>query len=302
MDNGKKFHIIDVFAEKPFCGNQLVVIEHSDDLSDTVKQKIAAEMNYSETVFINNFNNEAHSAEISIFTPKQQIPFAGHPCLGAAWVLKKKGFPLEGDHLYLQTRAGEICMYFSQDESSDTVIWMQQPDAVFGAQYLIPDTAAALGLEVDDFDENYPLQWVSAGLPHMIIPLKTKDALQRASVQADAWVELFHDSEPCNLLIFTPQPFEENQNLAVRVFAPQLGIREDSATGSGNGCLAAWLLKHRYFDSGDISVIAGQGYLMNRPSQLYLQGRIEDNQMQVFVGGKISPMASGIFQIPDLLH
>ena len=153
--------------------------------------------------------------------------------------------------------------------------------------------ARVLSLEEDDVDTEYPVQLVSTGLPTLIVPLQSLDAVQRATTNHEPYYEkLIEPYGNMNILLFATETYDDH-DINARVFADCGGVPEDPATGSSNGCLAAYLVEHDYFDATGIDVEVEQGYEMNRPSLLHLYAEQADEDIGVYVGGRVVPVAEG---------
>ncbi len=281
------FYIVDVFAEEKYAGNQLAVVRGGADLPDETLQKIALEMNYSETTFVLSEGEIEGGYDVRIFTPGGEVPFAGHPTLGTAYVIQHEILDDPVERVTLNLKAGNIPVTFGE------VLWMRQLQPTFGKTLDPASVASMLHLERADLDDHYPIQEVSTGLPALIVPLKNLDALQRCRVHRDRYLEVVEYIEAKNVLVFCPEPHERS-DLSVRMFAPGLGVSEDPATGSANGCLAGYLVEHRYFGTDYIDVQVEQGHEIGRPSLLYLQAEKKDDETTVRVGGKVQMVAKGI--------
>ena len=284
------FYIVDVFAEKKYSGNQLAVVTDAGRLSAPQMQKIANEMHFSETTFVLSSRMQKGGYDVRIFTPKQELPFAGHPTLGTAFVIKNF-VAVRKAEILLNLKAGQIPVYFEETKGHETG-WMRQNLPVFGKKFEAARFAQLLGLDGSDFDTRFPIQEVSTGLLFIIVPLKTLSAVKRARVNQALQFELAKESM-AGILIFCPEPYEKRSDLNVRVFVDAYGIPEDPATGSGNGCLAAYLSKYRYFGSSEVQVNVEQGCEIGRPSLLYLRAKRKDKTMLVEVGGKVVLIAKG---------
>jgi len=285
-----KFYIVDVFAERKFEGNQLAVFICEDVLFEAEMQKIAKEMNYSETTFITSKENY----DVRIFTPEVELPFAGHPTIGTAHVIQQELIKGNTKTLLLNLKIGPIPVLFKYKSGKVDVIWMEQNPPTFGRFFDIELISQILNLDEFDIDDRFPIQEVSTGGPFIIVPLKTLDALKRAKVDVDKCLELLEKTDAKSILIFCPETRNKGNDLSVRVFAHYHGIPEDPATGSGNGCLAAFLVKHQYFIKNKIDVRVEQGYEVGRPSLLYLRAEEGDEgKISVSVGGKSFIVAQG---------
>ncbi|CAA9433997.1 MAG: Phenazine biosynthesis protein PhzF like [uncultured Rubrobacteraceae bacterium] len=280
------FTIVDVFAEEKYAGNPLAVVRGAADLPDEVLQKITREMNYSETTFILSEKERDGGYDVRIFTPGGEVPFAGHPTLGTADVIRAEILAEPAERIVLNLRAGKIPVTFGD------VLQMRQLPPTFG-QTLDPGRLArVLNLEGEDLDDRHPVQEVSTGLPAVIVPLGTLDALKRCRVNWDLYRETAAAGK--NLYAFCPEPHEDGSgDLSARMFSGDLGVSEDPATGSAAGCLAGYLVEHRYFGTDSVDVRVEQGYEIQRPSLLYLQAERERDEINVSVGGKVQLVARG---------
>jgi len=248
------FYIVDVFAEERYSGNQLAVVRGGADLSDETLQKIALEMYYSETTFILSEKEIDGGYDVRIFTPGGEVPFAGHPTLGTAYVIRHEILASPARRITLNLKAGKIPVSFGEG------LWMRQLPPTFSTTLDPAQVSSTLRLESADLDDRY--------------------------------LELVGNIEAENVLVFCPEP-HENADLSARMFAPGLGFPEDPATGSANGCLAGYLVEHRYFRIDSIDVRVEQGYEIGRPSLLYLRAEKKDEETNIHVGGKVQMVARG---------
>ena len=280
------FYIVDVFAEERYAGNQLAVIRGGADLPDEMLQKIALEMNYSETTFVLSEEESEGGYDVRIFTPGDEVPFAGHPTLGTAYVIQHEILASPVESITLNLKAGGIPVTFGE------VLWMRQLPPTFGATFDSALVARTLNLETADLDDHYPVQEVSTGLPALIVPLRDLDALRRCKVDWERYTKVAGSGK--NLYVFCPESHDDGPgDLSARMFANDLGVPEDPATGSAAGCLAAYLFEHNYLETGPVDVRVEQGYEIGRPSLLYLQAARDGDEMRVDVGGKVQMVAKG---------
>jgi trans-2,3-dihydro-3-hydroxyanthranilate isomerase len=285
------FYIVDVFAEQKFAGNQLAVFRQAAGLSTEEMQAIAGEMHYSETTFILSDDQRDGGFDVRIFTPKEEVPFAGHPTLGTASIIRDQILGGGAQKVVLNLKVGPIPVSFNENGYA----WMRQIEPVFGPQHDLQTFASILNLEPADFDERFPIQEVSTGLPFFIVPLKSLRALKAARVNRDKCFDLVNTTEAKGILIFCPETHAAGNDLAVRVFVDYLGIPEDPATGSGNGCLAGYLVKHSFFGEKQVDIHVEQGYEVDRPSLLLLKAAEEKGKIAINVGGKSVLVAQGKF-------
>jgi trans-2,3-dihydro-3-hydroxyanthranilate isomerase len=285
------FYIVDVFAEKKYAGNQLAVFRRAAGLSSETMQQITREINFSETTFILEDEPRDGGYDVRIFTPKEEVPFAGHPTLGTAQIIADEILDGRAGNVTLNLKIGPIPVTFSEDGYA----WMKQVEPEFGKQHPLESLAEVLGLDPGAIDERFPIQEVSTGLPFFIVPLKTLAVLKQAKIDRVRYDELVNASWAKGILLFCPQPHEPGNDISVRVFVDYFGVPEDPATGSGNGCLAGYLVKHRYFGKDSIDIHSEQGYEIGRPSLLLLKAAEEDNKINISVGGKTVTVAKGEF-------
>jgi trans-2,3-dihydro-3-hydroxyanthranilate isomerase len=289
------FTIVDVFAEKKYAGNQLAVFRDAGDLSDEEMQHFAKEMNYSETTFILSEDEWKGGYDVRIFTPAEELPFAGHPTLGTAFVIQQEIIRKPVEKVILNLPVGQIpvALSFSKGEVDD--LWMEQKHPEFGPEIDKAIIARSLSIKEVDIDDRFPVQEVSTGLPSIIVPLKTLEAVKKARINRDVFFGLIADTEAKAPLIFCPETYSSKNDINCRVFADYYDIPEDPATGSANGCLAGYLVKHRYFGGTRINLRVEQGYEIGRPSLLYLKAEESADTIDVLVGGKVFKIAKGEF-------
>jgi trans-2,3-dihydro-3-hydroxyanthranilate isomerase len=292
-----RFFITDVFGWEKYSGNQLATFLNGDQLSEDEMQKIAREINFSETTFILSDNTIDGSYAVRIFTPAKEIDFAGHPTLGTAFIIKKHILKQHAGNVVLNLNAGKIPVTFSSMDDLST-LWMDQIEPMFGSVLNAGIIAEMLSLPADALDGRYPIQEVSTGLPHMIVPLKNLEALKNASIVKERYFEAIRDISSKCILLFCPEGRDNSHTLSVRMFADFLGIPEDPATGSGNGCLAGYLVKHKYLGSSTIDICVGQGHEIGRPSLLMLKAEeLKDGRIHISVGGRVIPIAEGFWYL-----
>ncbi|MCG5057402.1 MAG: PhzF family phenazine biosynthesis protein [Limnoraphis sp. WC205] len=289
------FYIVDVFAEDKYAGNQLAVVfgEGVMSLSDAEMQQIAQEMNYSETSFIPSSQTEDGGYDVRIFTPQKELPFAGHPTLGTAYIIQQEIIQKPLEQVILNLGVGQIPVTWTQDEDGDEILWMRQNNPEFYHTLEANLVAEVLGLEVSEIDPKFPIQEVSTGIPFILVPLKNLAALKKAKVNLEKYSKLMEITHSTEIFVFSPEPYSPENQISARMFAPSLGIPEDPATGSANGCLAGYLIQHSYFEKDQIDLKVEQGYEINRPSILYLKAKKVADKIEVMVGGKVVKVAQG---------
>ncbi|MFB0509100.1 MAG: PhzF family phenazine biosynthesis protein [bacterium] len=290
----KECLFLDVFTDKPYSGNQLAVFPDATGLTSEQMQKLANEINYSETTFILASKDASADFEMRIFSVQLELPFAGHPTLGTAYAImnlldiwqKKK------DKLRLKTKVGIIPLAKEDDN-----IWMQQNEPEFFKQYKNKKEIADLvNLLPEDISEKYPVEEVSTGNKMLIIPIKNLAAIKRANGNMNNIKAFQPKDSPVGPYLFTLESVNPSAKIHTRFFAPHIGVIEDAATGSAAGPLTGYLLKHKIFGKSFL-IENEQGIEMNRPSKILLQGEIKENKYIVKIGGKAVYVGKAEFEI-----
>ncbi len=291
---GYPLYLVDVFAEKKYAGNQLAVIGNAAGLSAETMEEIAREMNYSETTFILADEERDGGFDVRIFSPGEELPFAGHPTLGTAYIIQQFIVRAEVPVVSLNLKVGQIPVSFSYSGGEPDVLWMRQVAPTFGKTFEPGEAAGALSLDTGAVDSRFPVQEVSTGLPFIIVPLKDLEAVRDCRIDKKGYLNLIDRAEAKSVLVFCPETYKPENRVNARMFDDYHGIAEDAATGSANGCLAAYLVKNRYFGSREIDLRVEQGYEIGRPSLLLLQAReVANGEIEVNVGGKVIMVARG---------
>ncbi len=288
-----KFYILDVFAESRYAGNQLAVVRDCETFSDAEMQTIAQEMNYSETTFI--LSEEPHDGgyNVRIFTPRVELPFAGHPTLGTAYLIQQEILKKNVDQVILNLQVGQIPVKFHYKDDIPDIIWMNQVPPSFGEIIDKDKIAESLNIDVSDIDERFPVREVSTGTPVIIAPLKSLPAVKKSFIDKGKFFKLIETLQAKAILIFSPETYDRANDLNARFFADYLGVAEDPATGSAAGCLAGYLSEYKYFGKEKIDIKVEQGYEIDRHSLLYLKSEKLTDKIDVHVGGKVFMVASG---------
>ncbi len=288
-----EFYTVDVFAEEKYSGNQLAVFRNAKDLTGREMQKIAKEINYSETTFISSDELKNSGYDVRIFTPAEEVPFAGHPTLGTAFVIRREIIKKPVEQVILNYKVGQIPVHFEKMNDDQEILWMKPKEPVFGDVFEPDEIIQFLSVNRDDIDSRFPIQHISIGIDFVFIPLSTLDSVKKASVIRDKFFSWAADKKPKAVFVFCLQTYNPVNDMNVRLFADYFGIVEDPATGSANSCLAAYLVKHKYFEKTKIDIRVEQGYEIGRPSLLYLKAEEQDNKINVSVGGKVTMIAKG---------
>jgi trans-2,3-dihydro-3-hydroxyanthranilate isomerase len=301
-----RFVQVDVFTERVFGGNPLAVVFEAEGLADAEMQAIAREMNCSETTFLLPPTRSDCAARVRIFTPKREIPFAGHPTIGTAWVLAtEKLLPVGTTRFSLEEGIGPIEVTLEGDAARPRFLWMKHGEARLGPE--LTDRAGfaqALGLAEADLLAGHPVCTGTTGNPFLYIPLKDRAAVDRAHLDVPA-VQAAQGAGPnLGVFVFSPDPRggkPGKSTVYARMFAPHTsGIPEDPATGSASGPLGAYLVERGLVPpAATVDIVSEQGRRMGRPSFLHIRvGTSGGRVTSIQVGGSVVPVIDGRLRIP----
>ncbi len=293
--NQFRYYTCDVFTNRAFGGNPLAVLTDARQLDDGTMQDIAREFNFSETAFVFPPSDPPHTARLRIFTPGGELPFAGHPTIGAAFVLSSIGAIPSASQVVFEEGIGPIHVHI--DRSGGQVVLCtltaaQAPRKVATINQRVR-LAAMLGLHAGDIDARAEV-W-SCGVPFTVVPLATVEALQRARLDRDRWSRLLGGHEGRKVY---PIARLDDATWRVRMFAPSLGVPEDPATGAAAAALAGWLAAQRPEGSGTRRWRILQGEDIGRPSEIMLEADVKDGVANtVRVGGRCVMMTEGTLRL-----
>lgn len=281
-----KFYIVDCFAEEKYQGNELLVVLADRPVSDREQQQIAREINFSETAFILSGKQDNGGYDVRIWTPNVgEVPFAGHPSLGTAFVIHHYLERGQSKSVNLNLKVGQIPVAISESG-----LTMYQNPPVFGEVISKQEIADVFGISPGQISDEYPVQWVSTGLAAVIVALKDRETLSRVRMNREAFEQyiLRHPGSYCSHLFFADMG---NNVLAARCLMED--YLEDPATGSANGDLAGYLLQYGYFNRSDIEYTVIQGEDMGRKSVLHVRAGKTGDAWTIAVGGQCHLVASG---------
>ncbi|TRX42409.1 PhzF family phenazine biosynthesis protein [Flavobacterium restrictum] len=283
------FYIVDVFAEKKYAGNQLAVFMDAKDLSSEEMQRIACEINFAESTFVTHIQPENNTATIRIFTPVSEMQFAGHPIIGTSWVLLNKIFNNQPQSMTLSVPIGEILVQQTTD-----LVWLQAAQPAFMDVFSHEGLMSFTNLVTADFDATFPIQEVSTGSAFVIVPLQNKKALENIHFDLDKMKEWLQKNCKTNHRALYFYCLEE-EKISTRMFCIEKNaLIEDAATGSASTCLQAFLLKYY---APEIQLVNHQGDCINRPSQIYFDGKRSDTYFDIKIGGKTQFLAKGEWEV-----
>jgi len=282
----RQIRVVDVFTDKPLAGNQLAVVLDGRDLSPRLMQRIAREMNFSETTFIFPPENPAHAARVRIFTPGTELPFAGHPTIGTAWVLSNEGLA-KGDEFTLEENVGPVKV-----RCADGLVWMTHPPLTFGGVFAHKQVATAIGVPEDVVVHDVPAQLASTGNPFVFVALRDAGAVDSAVPDTARLRKLVKASGAHGVFLFASVGADR---LYSRMFA--IDIAEDPATGSASGPLGAFAVKYGLVERAPkVSIVSEQGTKMGRQSFVHISldyGESRDIPERIDVGGGVMSVLSG---------
>lgn len=277
------FYQVDVFTNHMFGGNPLAVFVKGEIFKQEELQKVALEMNLSETTFVYPPSLINVDFDVRVFTPKREIPFAGHPTLGTAYVLRKY-CGVTANPLRLNFKKGVISVWIEGDK-----FFMEHPPSdILYELNRSENIAAALGLTFTDLCEKLPIRVVSTGFPALLVPITSLDIINKISINTQVLNHILGPLGVDMIYPFCRKTLDPDNTVHVRAFAPNIGISEDPATGSVAGAMGAYWASINPEDK--IKMVIEQGYAMHRPSLIYVE--VSENQ-KILVGGQCHPVFTG---------
>jgi trans-2,3-dihydro-3-hydroxyanthranilate isomerase len=291
---------LDVFTNRPFTGIQLAVFPDAAGIDERRMQRIANEMALPETTFVFPPEAPGIDARVRIFTPSRELPMAGSPTIGTIFALAGAGRLRAGaDKAVLGLGIGPTTVGLEWGQNALRFAWMMQPIPTFGP--IVTDNvavAAALGIEPEDLaGGNLPVQVGSSGVPFLYVPLRSRAAVDAASIERERLCTLLRsvDREELPVFVFSCQPADDDATVYSRMFGPCIGIPEDPGTGGAGGPLGAYLLQYKAVSADTASrLVSLQGVRVGRPSRIYiaLSARVGVLE-EVRVGGEAVVVGEG---------
>jgi len=283
----------DVFTDRLFGGNQLAVILDGRGLSTETMQAIAKEMNFSETTFVLPPEKPATDVRMRIFTPGSEMPMAGHPTIGSTFALARAGvIEPKRERFVFGLNVGPVTVALTWKGDELSFAWMSQARPIFG-EPIADKAAAAAALSLSPAavaGTGHPVQEVSCGVPFLFVPLATRSAVDNASINPGQLAALIQSakSRANGVFLFSTQPGSDRATAYSRMFAPDLGISEDPATGIASGPLGCYLVRHHIVPPENAgAMLSLQGVKMGRPSHVHISIGMENGNINtVRVGGE----------------
>ncbi|MBV8198611.1 MAG: PhzF family phenazine biosynthesis protein [Candidatus Eremiobacteraeota bacterium] len=289
------YYVVDVFTAVPLLGNALAVFPDATGLDSDTMQRIARELNLSETTFILPRESNDRRTRVRIFTPGSELQFAGHPTIGTAFVMRALGIvPRGSKNFVLQENVGDVAVRV--DGGEDPIIWLTTPPIEELGEYPRERCAAMLGLQSDQLVADVPCELLSAGNAFIFVTVDRVGTVDQARLDMAVFEQLVKDrSAPTSVFVFATT----DTGAYSRMFGPQLGVAEDPATGSATGPLALFMMKHGLAQSGDgTRFVCEQGTKMGRRSFLHAHVNGERGAAGIEVGGNVVQLAQAVMRIP----
>ena len=297
-----EFTTVDVFTDRKFGGNPLAVVRNAQALQTDQMQSIACEFNLAETTFVLSPKDPAHTAEVRIFTPRAELPFAGHPNIGTAFVLatlaQSHGRAIV-EPLVFEEKAGLVPIDLIRDAGAIAGARLTSPQPLTRGEDISTDTVAkACAIAASDIATVHHAPCIaSCGVPFVFAELKTRSALASAHPRSELFAEYLRADRVTGVLLYV-RDNHANADIRVRMFAPLYGIPEDPATGSGNAALAGFLASLRPEPDLKLDLRIAQGIEMGRPSLLEASAEKKNGHVTgMWIGGRCVTMMRGVLDL-----
>ena len=309
-DGGHRYLHYDVFTRRPLAGNQLAVFPRAAGIDPALMQRIALEMAFPETTFILPPETDDTDVRMRIFTPRRELPIAGHPTVGSTFALASEGvIGPDRDRLVFGLGIGPTPVSLEWAGAELTFAWMRQPLPEFGPVVVDDgedeargEVAAALGLEPGDLVPSLPIEVASSGLPVLFVPLETRRAVDGVTFDLALLRPVLarHQLDDLPVFVFSLETGHDDATAYSRMFAPAFGIPEDPATGGASGPLGAYLVRHGAVRTGTAQMVSLQGVAMGRPSRVHISIASSpggNDITSVQVGGAAVLVAEGVLYV-----
>lgn len=298
--NWRRFRVLDVFTDTAFGGNPLALLPEAEGLSGAQMQLIAREFNLSETAFVLPPRNRGETHRLRIFTPTRELPFAGHPTVGAALALAEEGWT--DTEFVFGEGVGPVRVSLRQQKQLQSAwLWAAMPPETGPRPPPTEALAAVVSLQAHDIlAGSWGPATVSAGVPYLVVPVRDADTLARAELDLQRWREILRGSWAEQVYLVAPQDGPKGTRYRARMFGPAVGVMEDPATGSAAAAFPAWLVPRLGLKDGVFTATVEQGIELGRPSILMIEVELAAGTITaVRVGGTAVPIAEGTVRIPE---
>ena len=290
--NRIKIKQVDAFTSLPFGGNPAGVVTDANNISDDIKQKIAKEMNLSETAFVSH--SDKADFKVQFFTPRFEVDLCGHATIATFDTLYKENkLDLSKDKIYQETKAGILPIEI-RNINNKTIFMMTQVSPIFeNLDYLRDEVAKSLNLSSDDL-LTYPVEKISTGLWWLVFGVKSLELLKNINPDLNKISKLSEVNDFAGFSIFAMETIDKEATYHIRSIAPFCGVAEDPVCGTGNGCVASYIVHHKLIEGNKLSLIGEQGNFVNRPGRVYVE--IQNNNgdiTDVKIGGEATTVLEG---------
>jgi trans-2,3-dihydro-3-hydroxyanthranilate isomerase len=298
------YRIVDVFTDKMFGGNPLAVVLDGRGVTDQEMQALAREMNLSETTFVLSPDDPANNFRVRIFTPGRELPMAGHPTIGTSFVLaREKMVPTDGDTvtIRLEEKVGVIPVRLEMKNGAPDKIWMTQLRPTIGPAFPNVDAVAEiLGIDKAGIRSELPIEVVSCGMPFLFVPIRDLATMRRLKFNRDFCYRALGSLGVSEVFAFAMEVENAGSTVHSRMFAPELGVPEDPATGGASGPLGCYLVRHGLVPAKPTAtIVSEQGIEMGRPSFIHIEVTQEADEItSVKVGGQTVFVGGGEIELP----
>ena len=290
--NRIKIKQVDAFTSLPFGGNPAGVVTDANNISDDIKQKIDKEMNLSETAFV--CHSDKADFKVQFFTPRFEVDLCGHATIATFDTLYKENkLDLSKDKIYQETKAGILPIEI-RNINNKTIFMMTQVNTIFeNLDYLRDEVAKSLNLSSDDL-LTYPVEKISTGLWWLVFGVKSLELLKNINPDLNKISKLSEVNDFAGFSIFAMETIDKEATYHIRSIAPFCGVAEDPVCGTGNGCVASYIVHHKLIEGNKLSLIGEQGNFVNRPGRVYVE--IQNNNgdiTDVKIGGEATTVLEG---------
>jgi len=289
-------YYVDAFTDIPFGGNPAGVVPDAAGLSEAEMQKIARELNLSETAFCVKSDRPGVDFTVRYFTPATEIDFCGHATVGLSWILATEyGWLTRADRVVLETNVGLVPVEWrKQGEQLEAVVMSQVAPRTREAKVAVEEIAEILGIPVAEIDRQYPLRLGYTGNWHLLVPVKSRQAIDQARPDLERLARLNREDGVSTTHLFTFNGVDADAQIYTRDFAPAVGVSEDPVTGSANGALAGYLVLEGILDKTKEHLLhIAQGHAVGRPGKLFARIVPQEASPLIQVGGKAVPTIRG---------
>jgi len=290
--NKIKIKQVDAFTSIPFGGNPAGVVTDANNLDDSIKQKIAKEMNLSETAFVSS--SDKADFKVQFFTPKFEVNLCGHATIATFDTLYKENkLDLSKDKFYQETKAGVLPVEIRNIDDNKVFMMTQVNPQFKNMDYLREEIAHSLEVNIEDLLP-YPMESVSTGLWWLVFGVKNLETLKNITPNLDKIYKLSDENNFIGISLFTMETFNDDSTYHVRTIAPYCGVAEDPVCGTGNGSVSSYIFHHKLINENQSSLVGEQGHFVERPGKVYVEVKIDNDEIiDIKIGGEARTILEG---------